>query len=217
MVESMGSKDTSNKLHEINKQCSKVIEYSAAASNLDNTGDESTEEMPSLPSKTSCCKSEQCNLDAKLFDVYRKQTEEYIRSLENDHQELQEAFLSLTSHFARMQFHLRQLIQAEPEVRDNMLREVARIAFKDIKKKDEKQNNKGLSIKSNDLSLNDIRINQHQMINHLRTLVTRLYPSNSMAVRNTRQSSKRCNKDLSSVYPTTKLESSDHKASANNL
>ncbi|XP_055681258.1 RUN domain-containing protein 1 [Lutzomyia longipalpis] len=55
-----------------------------------------------------------------------------IRNLEEEQEMLTSSLLALTSHFAQVQFRLRQIVKAAPEERDTLLKNLEEFAFRGI-------------------------------------------------------------------------------------
>uniref|UniRef100_A0A1B0EX81 Uncharacterized protein n=1 Tax=Phlebotomus papatasi TaxID=29031 RepID=A0A1B0EX81_PHLPP len=55
-----------------------------------------------------------------------------IRNLEEEQEMLTSSLLALTSHFAQVQFRLKQIVKAAPEERDTMLKNLEEFAFRGI-------------------------------------------------------------------------------------
>lgn len=53
-----------------------------------------------------------------------------LKHLENEQEELNSSLLALTSHFAQVQFRLKQIINAEPDDKETLLKELEEFAFK---------------------------------------------------------------------------------------
>ncbi|XP_071851985.1 RUN domain-containing protein 1-like isoform X1 [Apostichopus japonicus] len=54
---------------------------------------------------------------------------EQLKHLEDEQEELNSSLLALTSHFAQVQFRLKQIISAEPEDKETLLKELEEFAF----------------------------------------------------------------------------------------
>ncbi|EDV97307.1 GH14760 [Drosophila grimshawi] len=104
-------------------------------------------------------------LNARGRLVSRKLTE-YECRLEDDVEKLQEALFSISSHYAKIQFRLRQIASATDSERISLLRELERITYRDI---DENRHNNELPTLLNDSqSLGNVRIKQQKIISQLR-------------------------------------------------
>ncbi|XP_049313961.1 uncharacterized protein LOC105225253 [Bactrocera dorsalis] len=114
---------------------------------------------------------EGCNFGLKPFELlylwYPNQESvnhlEYIRRLECEFTCLQRAFLTLTTQFARLQFRIRQIVQAEPSERHDLLLELEHLAFNPDEEKDEMP-----PIKRDSLSMGEVRHKQHYILEQLR-------------------------------------------------
>merc|ERR1711963_429280 len=61
-----------------------------------------------------------------------KELEEKVKSLERDQEELNSSLMSMTSHFAKVQLRLQQVVGAAPEKREDLLKELEQFAFRGI-------------------------------------------------------------------------------------
>lgn len=66
---------------------------------------------------------------AKSFDYTRKSDHEKLKELEDEQEELNGSLLALTSHFAKVQFRLKQVVAAPEETRERLLMELEEFAF----------------------------------------------------------------------------------------
>ncbi|KAL8618751.1 hypothetical protein ACOMHN_015161 [Nucella lapillus] len=57
---------------------------------------------------------------------------ERLQHLEEEQEQLNSSLLALTTHFAQVQFRLKQIVSAEPTVREDLLKELEDFAFKGI-------------------------------------------------------------------------------------
>lgn len=149
------------------------------ANNNNNIRVKEQKAKPEARSQPAMCnKAQQCNLPihVQTCGPHCSKNQEYVKSLEKEHDMLQGYVLTLTSQIARMQFYLRQLIDAGPEQRKVLLHEMSKIAFRDGKK-EERQANKELVLNREAIVLKDIRQKQHQMVKNLRVLVNTLQPA----------------------------------------
>ncbi|RMX50410.1 hypothetical protein pdam_00010424, partial [Pocillopora damicornis] len=65
----------------------------------------------------------------KNSEISRKSDPEKIRDLEDEQEELNGSLLALTSHFAQVQFRLKQVVAAPAETRERLLMELEEFAF----------------------------------------------------------------------------------------
>lgn len=65
----------------------------------------------------------------KNSEISRKSDPEKIRDLEDEQEELNGSLLALTSHFAQVQFRLKQVVAAPTETRERLLMELEEFAF----------------------------------------------------------------------------------------
>ncbi|CAK9295135.1 unnamed protein product [Gordionus sp. m RMFG-2023] len=63
-------------------------------------------------------------LPSKSLDILN------LKKLEKEHEKLNNSLLSLTTHFAQVQFRLKQILQASPNDRDGLLKDLEEFAFK---------------------------------------------------------------------------------------
>ncbi|XP_078366538.1 RUN domain-containing protein 1-like [Oculina patagonica] len=66
---------------------------------------------------------------AKNSDNTRKSDHEKLKDLEDEQEELNGSLLALTSHFAKVQFRLKQVVAAPVETRERLLMELEEFAF----------------------------------------------------------------------------------------
>lgn len=123
------------------------------------------------PSDSQHTDVEGCNFGLKPFELlylwYPNQESvnhlEYIRRLECEFTCLQRAFLTLTTQFARLQFRIRQIVQAEPSERHTLLLELEHLAFNPDEEKDEMP-----PIKRDSINMGEVRHKQHYILEQLR-------------------------------------------------
>jgi len=72
----------------------------------------------------------QFNLENSTSD--NNQLEERLKQMEEDQEELNNSLMSLTSHFAKVQLRLQQVVGAAPENREDLLKELEQFAFRGI-------------------------------------------------------------------------------------
>lgn len=129
------------------------------------------------PSDSQHADVEGCNFGLKPFELlylwYPNQESvnhlEYIRRLECEFTCLQHAFLTLTTQFARLQFRIRQIVQADPSERHALLLELEHLAFNPDEEKDEMP-----PIKRDTTNLGEVRHKQHYILDQLRQQLTTL-------------------------------------------
>ncbi|KAM8708746.1 hypothetical protein ACLKA7_015676 [Drosophila subpalustris] len=101
----------------------------------------------------------------------RKLTE-YECNLEDDVQKLQDALFSISSHYAKIQFRLRQIACASGNERLCLLRELQRITCQGI---DASRDNDELpTLMSDAYNMGDVRVRQQRIISQLRSRLTDL-------------------------------------------
>ncbi|XP_053957137.1 uncharacterized protein LOC128862502 [Anastrepha ludens] len=88
---------------------------------------------------------------------------EYVRRLECEFTCLQRAFLALTTQFARLQFRVRQIVQAEPCEREALLLDLERVAFNGDEDSDELPR-----IQRDSINMGDVRHKQSYILERLR-------------------------------------------------
>ncbi|XP_059616851.1 RUN domain-containing protein 1 [Phlebotomus argentipes] len=89
-----------------------------------------------------------------------------IRSLEEEQEMLTSSLLALTSHFAQVQFRLKQIVKAAPEERDMMLKNLEEFAFRGIPEVQEIESGSGNLIMS---SVEWQRNRQQELIQQLKS------------------------------------------------
>jgi len=70
--------------------------------------------------------------DEEYWTGYCSHDSEKLRILEEEQEQLNSSLMSLTSHFAQVQFRLKQIVDAEPETKENLLKELEEFAFRGI-------------------------------------------------------------------------------------
>uniref|UniRef100_A0A1B0B4L2 Uncharacterized protein n=1 Tax=Glossina palpalis gambiensis TaxID=67801 RepID=A0A1B0B4L2_9MUSC len=98
----------------------------------------------------------------------------YVKNLEREYDQLQTAFLQLTSQYARVQFRLRQLLQATPGERNSLIRELARVTFNDFEFLSEDEREEMPRLQHGNRNLGDIKRKQHEVIKKLRCQICNL-------------------------------------------
>ena len=109
---------------------------------------------------------------------------EYVKKLEEDFEGLQAAFFALTSKYARLQFRVSQLVEADPCERESLIRDLDRTAFCDNSTEEESPyqemqcNNDDMaefevpSLQREIRSMGSVRSKQCNIINDLRSQLT---------------------------------------------
>ncbi|KAI8118512.1 hypothetical protein FF38_07665 [Lucilia cuprina] len=92
----------------------------------------------------------------------------YVRRLERQHEALQASFFNLSSQLARLQFRIRQIIQAAPYDRDRLIRDLEHTVFKEIEAASQGRAEELPSIEQHNLEMGDIKKKQHLLIQSLR-------------------------------------------------
>ncbi|XP_061393567.1 RUN domain-containing protein 1 [Musca vetustissima] len=132
---------------------------------------------PATPSSESLCtKQYKSNTSSYVWypSVNNVQQIEYVRKLECDYEQLQSSFLSLTTQFARLQFRLRQLMQAQPMEREKLLRDLERIAFEEVDPYGQCKPEELPRIERDNQKMGNIEMKQSSMICRLRGLIADL-------------------------------------------
>ncbi|XP_062535839.1 RUN domain-containing protein 1 [Armigeres subalbatus] len=99
---------------------------------------------------------------------------ERLRSLEDEHEALSSNLIALTSHFAQVQLRLRQIVEAPPEERDNLLKNLEEFAFLGIPEMQQDPIKRNIPEIVADLdrspeSVEHLREKQHALIDQLKT------------------------------------------------
>ncbi|XP_069967758.1 uncharacterized protein [Bactrocera oleae] len=130
------------------------------------------------PDGICCCNSEQSPYD-QTYVWYPKQVSikelEYVRRMESEFTSLQRAVLTLTTQFARLQFRIRQTVQAEPFERDDLLLDLHDLAFNTANG----GNDELPRIQHDSISMGDVRRKQHFILDHLHQQLTTLVDEHS--------------------------------------
>lgn len=181
---------------------------------------------PSAPSSESLCsKQYKSNSNSYIWypSVNNVQQIEYVRKLECDYEQLQTAFLSLTTQFARLQFRLRQLMQAQPMEREKLLRDLERITFEEVDAYSQCKPEELPRIERDNQKMGNIEKKQSQMICRVRGLMADLQEESDCLVTEYRndpdwelEQAKKCAskegepalKDVKSPTPSTKSKES---------
>nr|CAG4643118.1 EOG090X03YR [Ilyocryptus agilis] len=70
--------------------------------------------------------------DQDYWQSYMSYDSEKLRLLEEEQEELNSSLMALTSHFAQVQFRLKQIVDAEPDAKEALLKELEEFAFRGI-------------------------------------------------------------------------------------
>ncbi|GAB0098833.1 RUN domain-containing protein [Sergentomyia squamirostris] len=133
--------------------------------------DESETEKPDVERWDPLGAANDTELDTRLADSELASELEHfcdinrIRSLEEEQEMLTSSLLALTSHFAQVQFRLKQIVKAAPEERDTMLKNLEEFAFRGIPEVQEIENG------SNNLIMSSVewqRNRQQELIQQLK-------------------------------------------------
>lgn len=125
-----------------------------------------------------CCNSEQSPYD-QTYVWYPKQLSikelEYVSRMECEFTSLQRAVLSLTTQFARLQFRIRQIVQAEPFERDALLLDLENLAFNT----GNEGNDELPRIQRDSMSMGDVRRKQHFILDQVHQQLTTMADARS--------------------------------------
>nr|CAG4648577.1 EOG090X03YR [Polyphemus pediculus] len=70
--------------------------------------------------------------DQEYWTGYCSHDSEKLRILEEEQEQLNSSLMALTSHFAQVQFRLKQIVEAEPDTKETLLKELEEFAFRGI-------------------------------------------------------------------------------------
>ncbi|XP_068149973.1 serine/arginine repetitive matrix protein 1 [Drosophila tropicalis] len=109
-----------------------------------------------------------CELDENGEMVCRQLTS-YECKLEDDVEQLQDALFRITSHYAKIQFRLRQIATASGCERMCLLKELERMTSQDLDNAKQMEIDSELpSLASDSQSLGNVRVKQHKILTQLR-------------------------------------------------
>uniref|UniRef100_A0A182PNK6 RUN domain-containing protein n=1 Tax=Anopheles epiroticus TaxID=199890 RepID=A0A182PNK6_9DIPT len=99
---------------------------------------------------------------------------ERLKSLEDEHEILSSNLIALTSHFAQVQLRLRQIVEAPPQERDSLLKNLEEFAFlgiPEIQQNPVKQNIPEIvaNLDRSPESVESLREKQHELIEQLKS------------------------------------------------
>ncbi|XP_033243804.1 uncharacterized protein LOC108152560 [Drosophila miranda] len=106
--------------------------------------------------------------EEKEGDMVGRQLTPYECQLEDDVQQLQEALFTLTSHYAKVQFRLRQIAAASDCERITLLKELERMTCEPLDGSGRDQEDKLHTLQSDATTLGSVRVKQHKIITQLR-------------------------------------------------
>ncbi|ETN63533.1 RUN domain-containing protein 1 [Anopheles darlingi] len=100
--------------------------------------------------------------------------QERLRSLEDEHEVLSSNLIALTSHFAQVQLRLRQIVEAPPDERDGLLKNLEEFAFlgiPEIQQNPVKQNIPEIvaNLDRSPETVENLREKQHELIEQLKS------------------------------------------------
>lgn len=150
-------KSASSKKSDKNDKCDTDSIASNCSGKRGSTGSKkSNSSKCDTDSLISCCKKSSPDPDC-------------VKALEKQYEHLQIAFLSLTSHFAKVQFLLRQIVRAQPCEQPFLLKQLEKIAFCAI---DEPQDDDDITtlpkMQVDIMNMGDLEKRQGLLINKLR-------------------------------------------------
>ncbi|XP_075161042.1 uncharacterized protein LOC142233861 [Haematobia irritans] len=96
---------------------------------------------------------------------------EYVRTLECKYEELQSDYLNLNTQFARLQFRLRQLMEAQPMERNDLVKNLERIAFEGVDAYSQCKPEELPPIERDNQKMGNIAKKQSDMVCYLRSLL----------------------------------------------
>lgn len=146
-------------------------------------GDDDDDGVECPPGKRNNSCPTPAYISLSLSDPVKKEKKKincnYVRNLESEFECLQKAFLSLTTHFARLQFRLRQIMQAAPEERFGLLCDLERIAFEGA---DDKNSLDELPRIQRDIRcMGDVRRKVNTVVNKLRSQLETLSQASELS------------------------------------
>ncbi|SPP87387.1 uncharacterized protein LOC117589092 [Drosophila guanche] len=97
-----------------------------------------------------------------------RQLTPYECQLEDELQQLQEALFTLTSHYAKVQFRLRQIAAASDSERIALLKELERMTSEPLDGSAREQQEKLPTLQSDASTMGSVRVKQHKIIAQLR-------------------------------------------------
>ncbi|XP_055905801.1 uncharacterized protein LOC129941241 [Eupeodes corollae] len=137
-----------------------------------NFPEQQTKSISSFPKPPSLVSSNS-SLESQIPPRLKSSDSTDILALEKEYESLQMAFFALTSQFAKVQFRLRQIIQARPDERDNLLAELTYVAFCGMDDETELANSMP-QMKKDLQSMGNIRRRQGYLIDRLRSQLEQL-------------------------------------------
>ncbi|XP_067654664.1 RUN domain-containing protein 1-like isoform X1 [Haliotis asinina] len=99
---------------------------------------------------------------------------EQLKTLEEEQEQLNSSLLALTTHFAQVQFRLKQIVTAAPDDRESLLKELEEFAFKGIPdvrgcKVQDAQILEEMSDKEHEIKISEQREKQRELIQQLKS------------------------------------------------
>lgn len=96
-----------------------------------------------------------------------------LRLLEEEQERLNSSLLALTTHFAHVQFRLKQIVDADPEDKENLLKELEEFSFKGVPNIDEYSSlpvgsAEDMTEQEHEILLEQQRLKQKELINQLK-------------------------------------------------
>lgn len=108
------------------------------------------------------------------YEPSRVNETEELRRLEEEQEQLNSSLLALTTHFAQVQFRLKQIVSAEPDDKETLLKELEEFAFKGIPdvrgcKIQDAQMLEEMSEKQHEIKISEQREKQRELIEQLKS------------------------------------------------
>ncbi|XP_065362296.1 uncharacterized protein LOC135955858 [Calliphora vicina] len=124
------------------------------------------------PAMEELCKKEQAKSKNMPYmwhpTVSNMQQIAYVRRLERQHEALQTSYFNLSSQMARLQFRIRQIIQAAPCDRAKLIDDLERVVFQEVDIAGQRNAQELPSLEQHNLEMGDIKKKQHMLIKNLR-------------------------------------------------
>ncbi|GFS07305.1 RUN domain-containing protein 1 [Elysia marginata] len=108
------------------------------------------------------------------YEPSRVNDADELRRLEEEQEQLNSSLLALTTHFAQVQFRLKQIVSAEPDDKETLLKELEEFAFKGIPdvrgcKIQDAQMLEEMSDKQHEIKISEQREKQRELIEQLKS------------------------------------------------
>nr|CAG4650872.1 EOG090X03YR [Simocephalus serrulatus] len=105
--------------------------------------------------------------DQDYWQSFASYDSEKLRLLEEEQEQLNSSLMALTSHFAQVQFRLKQIVDADPEAKEVLLRELEEFAFRGIPDF-QKSMRFGFIPKDHVTKMESHKVKQHELIEQLK-------------------------------------------------